>query len=186
MAGLLVMQLLNYGRCKSNPKAPSLQFVNDRENIGQYLRDLSEAKMKKRTQQNYLKSLKRFSVFLTVQTNLRNEDLPLHKECQHFIAFNDSLQHILAKHSKKEITQKRHSMLIDVLSTKNCLVVLEAAKKEFLAVIGKLSDSSSDTLESVQNIFVVYYLEAVVHLQPPTTGRGGAHDCQGVAFQEKM
>ncbi|XP_047186387.1 uncharacterized protein LOC118292855 [Scophthalmus maximus] len=63
--------------------------------------------MKKRTQQNYLKSLKRFSVFLTVQTNLRNEDLPLHKECQYFIAFNDSLQHILAKHSKKEITQKR-------------------------------------------------------------------------------
>ncbi|KAF0022191.1 hypothetical protein F2P81_025557 [Scophthalmus maximus] len=138
-------------------QAPSLQFVNDRENIRQYLRDLSEAKMKKTTQQNYLKSLKR------VQTNLRNQD----KECQHFIAFIGSLQRILAKHSKKEITQKRHSMLIDknLLSTKNCLAVLEASKKEpwkdemdgeerfFLSTAGRQIHSASNDLSCWRKVY---------------------------------
>lgn len=55
------------------------------------------------------------------------------------------------------------------LSTKDCVVVLEAAKKDFLEVMDKLSDL--DTLESDKIIFVVYYLEAVVmlkHLQRPS------------------
>jgi len=89
------------------PEMPSLQFVYNRQNIQDYLRKLSEASLKKRTQQNYLKSLKRFLNFHTVITNLQSEDEKLYKECKEFIALISSLQQILAKHSKKEITQKR-------------------------------------------------------------------------------
>ncbi|AWO98431.1 Hypothetical protein SMAX5B_000581, partial [Scophthalmus maximus] len=98
-----------------------------------------------------------------VQTNLRNQD----KECQHFIAFIGSLQRILAKHSKKEITQKRHSMLIDknLLSTKNCLAVLEASKKEpwkdemdgeerfFLSTAGRQIHSASNDLSCWRKVY---------------------------------
>ena len=42
-----------------NPEKPSLQFVHNREKLRQYLLDLSEASMKKQTQQNYLKGLRR-------------------------------------------------------------------------------------------------------------------------------
>lgn len=42
-----------------DPQAPSLEFVRNRDKITQYLRELSEAKLTKQTQQNYLKSLKR-------------------------------------------------------------------------------------------------------------------------------
>ena len=45
-----------------NPETPSLKFVNDRENLRKYLLELSEAKLKKQTQQTYLKSLKRLVV----------------------------------------------------------------------------------------------------------------------------
>ena len=89
------------------PDMPSLQFVYNRQNIQDYLRKLSEASLKKRTQQNYLKSLKRFLSFHTVISNLQNEDEELYKECKEFIALIGSLQQILAMHSKKEITQKR-------------------------------------------------------------------------------
>ena len=56
------------------------------------------------------------------------------------------------------------------LSTKDCLGVMEVAKKDFLAVMDELSDDSSATLEMNQKMLIVYYLEAVVmliHLQRP-------------------
>ena len=56
------------------------------------------------------------------------------------------------------------------LTLNNCLAVLEKAKKEFLAVTDKLSDRSSDTLESGDHILVLYYLKAIIilkHLQRP-------------------
>ncbi|KAF0022190.1 hypothetical protein F2P81_025556 [Scophthalmus maximus] len=155
-----------------NPERPSLQFVNNREKLRQYLRDLSEAKLKKQTQQNYLKSLKRFLHFHTVQTNLRHEDEALHTECKHFIDFIGSLQKVTSKLVGKEITQKRHDTLIEKhqLTPHDCRTVLEAAKQDFLAIMGKLSDGCSDTLEPAESIFVVYYLEAIIilkHLQRP-------------------
>ncbi|XP_030274546.1 uncharacterized protein LOC115582623 [Sparus aurata] len=155
----------------ADSKAPSLQFVNDREKLREYLRALSEAKLKKQTQQNYLKSLKRFLNYHTVSTNLRKMDKVLHKECTEFIEYIGSLQREISKHVGKEITQKRHNMLIeeDQLTTKECWAVLDAAKKDFLDVMENLSESS-DPLESDQSILLVYYLEALVilkHLQRP-------------------
>ncbi|XP_060756673.1 uncharacterized protein LOC132867684 [Neoarius graeffei] len=155
-----------------NPKTPSLQFVNDREKLRQYLRHLSDAKLKKQTQQNYLKSLKRFLHYHTTLTNLSDDDVALHTECMHFMDFIDSLKKATSKLVSKEITQKRHDMLIekDQLTPHECWAVLEAAKQDFLAIMDKLSDSCSSPLEHAESIFVVYYLEAVVilkHLQRP-------------------
>lgn len=47
----------------ANPEAPSLDFVRDTEKLRHYLCDLSKAKLKKRTQLNYLKSLKRLVAY---------------------------------------------------------------------------------------------------------------------------
>lgn len=47
-----------------DPLAPSLEFIRNREKTKQYLRELSEAKLTKQTQQNYLKSLKRLVTFV--------------------------------------------------------------------------------------------------------------------------
>lgn len=48
--------------------------------------------------------------------------------------------------------------------------MLRAAKKDFLAVIRKVSEDRKATLEMTECSFVVYYLQAVVilkHLQRP-------------------
>lgn len=42
-----------------DPARPSFLFVQQREKLQEYLRKLSEAKLSKQTQLNYLKSLKR-------------------------------------------------------------------------------------------------------------------------------
>lgn len=56
------------------------------------------------------------------------------------------------------------------LTPRDCLAVLRAAKKDFMAVMAKVFLDKSVTLERTECSFVVYYLEAVVilkHLQRP-------------------
>ncbi|XP_030269454.1 uncharacterized protein LOC115579891 isoform X2 [Sparus aurata] len=127
----------------------------------------SEAKLKKQTQKNYLKSLKRFLNYHTVSTNLRKMDMALHTECMEFIEYIGSLQREISKHVGKEITQKRHNRLIKrrSINKKRCLAVLDAAKKDFLDVMENLSESP-DPLEFDQSILLVYYLEALIILKP--------------------
>ncbi|XP_034551720.1 uncharacterized protein LOC117821497 isoform X2 [Notolabrus celidotus] len=155
-----------------NPRQPSLEFVRDRAKIQQYLRELSDAKLTKQTQQNYLKSLKRFLVYHTVNTNLRHEDENLYGDCKYFMDFIGSLQKCCSKKVSKEIAKRRHRMLTDnqQLTPHDCLAVLRAAKKDFLEVMTKVTDDKGKTLELPGCILVVYYLQAVVilkHLQRP-------------------
>lgn len=114
----------------------------------------------------------RFLTYHTTLTNLRLEDEVLYTECRNFIDFIGSLQKVTSKQVSKEITQKRHDMLIDEnqLTPHDCWALLQAAKEDFLNTLDKLSDSSSFALESTECLFVVCYLEAVVilkHLQRP-------------------
>ncbi|XP_076579912.1 uncharacterized protein LOC143316080 [Chaetodon auriga] len=155
-----------------DPQQPSLQFVRNREKIRQYLCELSRAKLTKQTQMNYLKSLKRFLMYHTINTNLRREDQTLHGDCKDFIDYIGSLQKSFSKQVSKEITQKRHGGLTEKeqLTPRDCLAVLRAAKNDFLAVIGKVFEDKDATLELTECSFVVYYLQAVVilrHLQRP-------------------
>ncbi|KAL7370325.1 hypothetical protein ABVT39_025553 [Epinephelus coioides] len=71
----------------ADPQQLSLLFVRHREKLRQYLCELSGAKLSKQTQQNYLKSLKRFLVYYTVSTSLRRDDGELHADCKDFIDF---------------------------------------------------------------------------------------------------
>ncbi|KAG7455566.1 hypothetical protein JOB18_000383 [Solea senegalensis] len=152
--------------------APSLEFVRNREKLREYLRRLSEAKLKKQTQLNYLKSLKRFLLYHTVNTNLRQDDQDLHAECKHFIEYIGSVQKSCSKLVSKEITQKRHNMLIEKnqITTTDCWALLKAAKKDFELVIGKLLKDRTLILDKSELTLVVYYLEAILilkHLQRP-------------------
>ncbi|XP_070814255.1 uncharacterized protein [Chaetodon trifascialis] len=147
-----------------DPQKPSLQFVRNREKIQQYLCELSEAKLTKQTQMNYLKSLKRFLVYHTVNTSLRREDETLHADCKDFIDYIGSLQKSCSKQVSKEITQKRLGLLTEKqqLTPNDCLAVLRAAKKDFWAVMGKVFEDKDAALELTECSFVVYYLQAVV------------------------
>ena len=57
-----------------------------------------------------------------------------------------------------------------MISPKDCLAVLTAAKGDFLDIMGKLLADKDLTLEKAEAGLVLYYLEAVVilrHLQRP-------------------
>lgn len=66
-----------------------------------------------------------------------------------------------------DVFSHRHDTLIEKhqLTPHDCRAVLEAVKQDFLAIMGKLSDGCSDTLEPAESIFVVYYLEAIIILK---------------------
>ncbi|XP_065151081.2 uncharacterized protein [Paramisgurnus dabryanus] len=147
-----------------NPKEPCLLFVRNRPKTKQYLRDLSEAKLTKSTQLNYLKSLKRFLTYHTMNTNLEYEDERLHDECTLFIEYIGSLQ---KKCSDEEITQKRNDILIqeNSLTPRDCWAVLLRAKKDFMVVMDKIFPKMKTTPELSECAFVVYYLEALMILK---------------------
>ncbi|XP_028297524.1 uncharacterized protein LOC114459484, partial [Gouania willdenowi] len=71
----------------ADPQTPSLRFVMDREKLRAYMCELSDAKLSKQTQLNYLKSLKRFLYFHTVNTSLSRDDAELHAQCKGFMEF---------------------------------------------------------------------------------------------------
>ncbi|KAA0712515.1 hypothetical protein E1301_Tti019089 [Triplophysa tibetana] len=157
-----------------DPKQPSLLFVRNREKSKLFLRELTEAKLTKQTQLNYLKSLKRFLQYHTVNTDLIHSDEQLHKDCKHFIEYIGSLQKGCSKLVSKEIVQKRHDVLTQPgqLTPRDCWTVLDKAKRDFLAVIAKVFPERGfeETLAMSECTLVLYYLEAVVilkHLQRP-------------------
>ncbi|XP_055038962.2 uncharacterized protein [Misgurnus anguillicaudatus] len=147
-----------------NPKEPSLLFVKNRQKTKQYMSELSDAKLTKSTQLNYLKSLKRFLTYHTMNTNLEYEDERLHDDCKLFIKYIGSLQ---KRCSDEEITKKRNEILIqkNSLTPQDCWAVLLRAKKDFMAVMDKIFPKVTTTPELTECAFVVYYLEALLILK---------------------
>ncbi|XP_072563142.1 uncharacterized protein [Paramormyrops kingsleyae] len=157
--------------CFMNPQEPSLEFVKEREKTRHFFSELTEAKLTKQTQINYIKSLKRFLKYHTIDTDLRSNNERLWRDAKHFIDYLGLLQRSCAKLVGKEIIQRRHAILKEKhpLSPEDCWAVLRAAKKDFLAVLGKVYPEKG-SLESTECCLVLYYLEAVVilkHLQRP-------------------
>ncbi|XP_013855926.1 uncharacterized protein LOC106511726 [Austrofundulus limnaeus] len=150
-----------------DPSGPSLRFVmQPRDKTKQYLRDLQEAKLKKRTQVNYLKSLRRFLYFHTYDADLKQEDPVLHAHCVDFLDFLKLQQTKCSKQVSKEITRKRHEILTTTaeITTPDTLAVLKLAKKDFLTVIGKVFPEES-SLQMSEIMHVVYYLQAIIILK---------------------
>ncbi|KAG9261351.1 hypothetical protein AMEX_G24872 [Astyanax mexicanus] len=157
-----------------DPQQASLQFVRQHEKTREYFLKLSEAGLCKQTVQNYIKSVKRFLNFHVGSTNLCFEDRVLHADCQNYVLFLSNIQTVTSKQVSKETTRKRFDTLLEgVLPPKEAMTVLDAAREDFLAVIGKLfvgecSPGHPLTLSEMQ--LVLYYLEAVVilkHAQRP-------------------
>ncbi|KAF4091485.1 hypothetical protein AMELA_G00037320 [Ameiurus melas] len=127
--------------CYMDPRAPSLEFVRDREKTQQFL------------------------TYQTINTNLRHDDKDLHTDCREFIDYLGLLQKI-----SKEITQKRHERLTAEaeLATHDCTAVLRAAKEDFLAISQKMLSEKEVTTDECLDY--MYYLQALVilkHLQRP-------------------
>ncbi|XP_051809492.1 uncharacterized protein LOC110945292 isoform X2 [Acanthochromis polyacanthus] len=158
-----------------DPAEPSLMFVREREKTQEYLRKLSDAKLGNRTQLNYLKSLKRFLNHRITNTDMFRTDAGLHNEAKQYTDFIGSLQKQLAKGISKEIVAKRDRIILGDMTTTphDCTAVLRAAKKDFLAILGKIDDTTQSydcQLETSECLIVLYYLEAIVvlkHLQKP-------------------
>ena len=88
-----------------NNEEASLQFVYQRQKLDVFLKEITG--LTKRTQSNYLKSLKRFLNFHTDRTNLHSMDADLHEECTEYSRVLTSTLRLLSKQAKKEIFQKR-------------------------------------------------------------------------------
>ncbi|KAL7825648.1 hypothetical protein SRHO_G00340410 [Serrasalmus rhombeus] len=152
-----------------DPQQASLLFVRQHEKSREYFLKLSEAGLSKQTVQNYIKSVKRFLKFHTGSTDLCFTDRVLHEDCKNYISFLDNIQMATSKQVSKETTRKRFDTFQEgVLSSTQVTAVLAAAKKDFLAVIGKLhagecSPGHQLTLTELQ--LVLYYLEAIVILE---------------------
>ncbi|XP_029942460.1 uncharacterized protein LOC115384268 [Salarias fasciatus] len=158
-----------------DPAEPSLLFVREREKTQEYLRKLSEATLGKQTQLSYLKSLKRFLTHRITKTDMYRTDPDLHNEAKQYADFICCLQKQLAKGVNKEMVAKRDRIILGDMSTSphDCTEVLRAARKDFLAVLGKISDPDQSygcQLQTSECLIVLYYLEAIVvlqHLQRP-------------------
>ncbi|CAK6977843.1 uncharacterized protein LOC121611917 [Scomber scombrus] len=164
-----------------DPQAPSLEFVRNRDKIRQYLRELSKATLTKQTQQNYLKSLKRFLLYHTVNTNLRHHDPALYEDCEHFIEFLGSLQKCCSKQVSKEITRKRHSMLTEQhqLTPYDCLAVLRFCQggldgSYWEGLHGQKCNPGVDRVQ-LRGVLPPGSCDPKA---PPAARRGGAHDCE--------
>ncbi|XP_034025740.1 uncharacterized protein LOC117510222 isoform X2 [Thalassophryne amazonica] len=157
-----------------DPARPSLLFVRDRERTKEYLRKLSEAHLTKQTQVNYLKSLKRFLKYHTVCTNLVLDDRDLHTDTKHYIEYIDDLRTQLSKGVSKSVAKRDRFLRNDAgITPRDCWAVLRAAKRDFLAVMGKIEAAPcySLQLETSECLLVLYYVEAIMvlkHLQWPS------------------
>ncbi|KAI9531480.1 hypothetical protein NQZ68_040487 [Dissostichus eleginoides] len=154
---------------------PSLQFVMERVKTQEYIRLLTVAGLSPLTITNYLKSVKRFLKYHTVNTELRKNNAVLHADCKFFMEFIGSLQTVTSKKVSKVITQQRHERLIEEnpLTPYECCAILRVAFKDFLSVIGKAD--SGELLSDTELCLINYYLGAVIilgHLQPPGVVKG--------------
>ncbi|XP_066531555.1 uncharacterized protein [Hoplias malabaricus] len=156
-----------------DPEQPSLLFVRQPERTKEYFNNLSEVGLSKQTVQNYIKSVKRFLNYHIGRTDLGFTDLQLCNDCQQYNALLSDMQAAMPKHVSKEVTNTFATLTEGGIRPKDCWAVLDAAKKDFLAVIGKLNGRGhirGHQLTQQESQLVLYYLEAVLilrHLQRP-------------------
>ncbi|KAG9259826.1 hypothetical protein AMEX_G27435 [Astyanax mexicanus] len=157
-----------------DPKQPSLLFVCQTERTREYFNTLSEVGLSKQTVHNYIKSVKRFLKFHISSTDMELTDLQLYNDCQLYTVLLSDIQAAITKQFNKEATRKEFPILTEgSLQPKDCWAVLEAANKDFLAVIAKLTGPRhvrGHHLTLPESQLVLYYLEAVLilrHLHRP-------------------
>ncbi|XP_072563150.1 uncharacterized protein [Paramormyrops kingsleyae] len=150
-----------------NPSKPSLEFVKKHEDTRKFFSELSG--LSKQTHQNYLKSIKRFLKFHTGGTDLCFQDEELHRHCVNFIQFLSTVQAGFSKQVSRETTKKRFEILTrGCVTPRQCLAVLDAAKPDFLRIIGKVTGPEAIPgcdLSRQERQLMLYFLEAVLILK---------------------
>ncbi|CAM4569895.1 unnamed protein product [Leuciscus chuanchicus] len=154
-----------------DPEEPSLSFVREVEKVREHFNVLTQTQLSKQTVLNYWKSLKRFMKYTTTATSLQTKDKNLHRDCVDFINPLEGIRAGMSKRVNKELTRKRYSGYGKEKEPEDCLAILDKARADFLAVIGKLQGPGADSfIEKNDCLLVLYYLEAIVilkHLQRP-------------------
>ncbi|XP_016334581.1 uncharacterized protein LOC107683004, partial [Sinocyclocheilus anshuiensis] len=151
-----------------DPSEPNLRFVREVEKVREYFNVLTNTKLSKQTVLNYWKSLKRFMKYIITSTGMRFKDPVLYEDCKSFMDPLDGIHSGMSKKVNKEVTQKRLLGYGKDLLPSDCLVVLDAAFKDFLAVMVKLQGPGAvtgDSLTKNERLLVLYYLEAIIMLK---------------------
>ncbi|XP_073804446.1 uncharacterized protein [Danio rerio] len=152
-----------------DPTEPNLMFVRRVEKVREYFNILSDTKLSKWTVFNYSKSLKRFMKYIITSTDIRHNNPALFQDCESFMDALYGIQSGMSKEVSMEVTAKKSEFGCgkEVLP-KDCLAVLEAAFKDFQAVICKMQGPGAitgDCLTKNERLLVLYYLEAVIMLK---------------------
>ncbi|KAK7135191.1 hypothetical protein R3I94_013986, partial [Phoxinus phoxinus] len=151
-----------------DPNEPNLNFVREVEKVQEYFTVLSQTKLAKQTVLNYWKSLKRFMKYIITSTDTRTKDPSLFNDCKNFMDPLDGIQVGMSKKVNKEVIQKRHQGSGQEKLPGDCVRILDVARMDFLAVMGKLQGpgaASGEALDTNQCLLVLYYLEAIVILK---------------------
>ncbi|XP_056157392.1 uncharacterized protein LOC130131646 isoform X5 [Lampris incognitus] len=152
---------------------PSLEFVRDRLKTNNYFRLLKEAGQTHQTRNNYVKAMKRFIDYHTVNTNLYKTDPELHQQAKLYVEFLQKKMKEFAKGIGIERVSIRSGYIRDGLRTpEDCWRVLEVAKPDFLVTVGKViaAKGYTDDLSQSECTTVQRYLIALIilkHLQRP-------------------
>ncbi|XP_073804721.1 uncharacterized protein isoform X1 [Danio rerio] len=117
----------------------------------------------------YSKSLKRFMKYIITSTDIPHNNPALFQDCESFMDVLYGIQSGMSKEVSMEVTAKKSEFGCgkEVLP-KDCLAVLEAAFKDFQAVICKMQGPGAitgDCLTKNERLLVLYYLEAVIMLK---------------------
>nr|XP_021331177.1 uncharacterized protein LOC110439462 [Danio rerio] len=152
-----------------DPTEPNLMFVRQVEKVREYFNILSDTKLSKWTVFNYSKSLKRFMKYIITSTDICHNNPALFQDCESFMDVLYGIQSGMSKEVSMEVTAKKSEFGCgkEVLP-KDCLAVLEAAFKDFQAVICKMQGPGAitgDCLTKNERLLVLYYLEAVIMLK---------------------
>ncbi|XP_067271181.1 uncharacterized protein [Pseudorasbora parva] len=151
-----------------DPNEPSLSFVPEVEKVREYFNVLTHTQLAKQTVLNYWKSLKRFMRYTITSTSLQSKDKTLYMDCKDFIDPLDGIRAGMSKKVNKELTQKRYRGYGKEKLPADCVAILDLAKTDFLALIGKLQGPeavSGELLEKRDRLLIRYYLEAIIMLK---------------------
>lgn len=111
----------------------------------------------------------RFMKYIITSTDIRHNNPSLFQDCESFMDVLYGIQSGMSKKVSMEVTAKKSEFGCgkEVLP-KDCLAVLEAAFKDFQAVICKMQGPGAitgDCLTKNERLLVLYYLEAVIMLK---------------------
>ncbi|XP_056312301.1 uncharacterized protein LOC130223480 [Danio aesculapii] len=152
-----------------DPTEPNLMFVRQVEKVREYFNILSDTKLSKWTMFNYWKSLKRFMKYIITSTDIRHNNPSLFQDCESFLDVLYEIESAMSKKVSMEVTGKKSELGYGKeILPKDCLAVLEAAFKDFQAVICKMQDPGAitgDCLTKNERLLVLYYLEAIIMLK---------------------